>query len=343
MNVLSLFDGISCGQLALQKADIEYKNYFASEIEKAPMQIAKQNFPNTQHIGDVRLLDVPDGLQIDLLIGGSPCQSFSFAGKKNGMTTKCELEITNLDDYLKLKAENFKFEGQSYLFWEYVRLLKQANPKYFLLENVPMAEKWENIINQALGCKPVCINSACVSAQNRKRLYWTNIDFDKSFIENDSNLQLGHIIEDEDNLIDFAATSTIDFKLLKQQLEQTFDDGLLNEHMSNDDWTKRALKKRKGTPAYKKLFVQLRSLHHKSSCLTASGQHLSNSGSTNIVYITKNNKIAIRALNAIECERLQTVPDNYTARVSKGKRIAMLGNGWTVDVIANILKGIKKK
>ena len=338
MKVLSLFDGMSCGQIALQKAGIIYSDYFASEIEKAPMQVAKANFPNMHHIGDVRLLNVPENLQIDLLIGGSPCQSFSFAGKRNGMTTKCELEIKTLGEYLKLKEEGFEFEGQSYLFWEYMRLAYQAKPKWFLLENVIMDAKWEAIISEALNCKPVFINSNSVSAQNRKRLYWTNIPFDASFAEKESELQLGHIIEEEN--IDFQLTSTIEFKKLKAQLEQTFIDGLLFEHIEKNVWTERVFKKDRNTLAYRKLFSQLKSLFDKSNCLTTSGQNFSNSGSTNIVFITKEGKLNIRPLNPTECERLQTVPDGYTKGVSRNKRIAMLGNGWTVDIIANIFKGI---
>lgn len=338
MNVLSLFDGISCGQLALKKAGIDYSNYFASEIEKAPMQVAKKNFPNTTHIGDVRLLNVPENLEIDLLIGGSPCQSFSFAGKRNGMTTKCELEIKTLGEYLKLKEENFEFEGQSYLFWEYMRLAYQAKPKWFLLENVLMNSKWKDVISEALNCKPVFINSNSVSAQNRKRLYWTNIPFDSSFAEKESELQLGHIVSEEN--IDFQLTSTIEFKKLKEQLEQTFIDGLLFEHIERNTWTERVFKKDKNTLAYRKTFSQMKSLFDKSNCLTTSGQSFTNTGSTNIVFVTKEGKLNIRPLNPTECERLQTVPDGYTEGVSRNKRIAMLGNAWTVDVIANIFKGL---
>jgi DNA-cytosine methyltransferase len=175
MNVLSLFDGLSCGQIALKEAGFKVENYFASEIDKYAIQVTKHNFPNTIHLGSVVDVDGYKLPKIDLLIGGSPCQSFSFAGKRKGMSTKCETEILTLDHYLKLKSEGFEFEGQSYLFWEYMRLLNEVKPKYFLLENVEMGEKWEKVLSRAIGVNGIHINSALVSAQNRKRIYWTNI------------------------------------------------------------------------------------------------------------------------------------------------------------------------
>ena len=154
MNVLSLFDGMSCGQLALQKANIHVDNYFASEIEVPAIKVAKHNFPDMIHLGDVTEIKGEDLPKIDLLIGGSPCQGFSFAGKQ-----------LNFDD------------ERSVLFFEYVRLLKECKPKYFLLENVNMKQEYQDVINNELGCRPIEINSRLVSAQNRVRLYWTNIPF----------------------------------------------------------------------------------------------------------------------------------------------------------------------
>ena len=148
MNVLSLFDGMSCGQIALNKAGVSYSNYFASEIEQPPMAVTMRNYPNTKQIGDVTKvssLDLPD---IDLLIGGSPCQGFSFAGKQ-----------LNFDD------------PRSILFFEFVRLKNELNPKFFLLENVKMKKEYQDIISQYLGVQPILINSSLVSAQNRERLY----------------------------------------------------------------------------------------------------------------------------------------------------------------------------
>lgn len=175
MNILSLFDGISCGQVALNRAGIKYDKYFASEIDKHAIKVTMKNFPNTIQLGSVVDVDASKLPKIDLIIGGSPCQSFSFAGKRKGMATKDEQEILTLEQYMKLKSEGYEFEGQSYLFWEYMRLLTELKPKYFFLENVEMGEKWERVLSFTIGVKPLRINSNLVSAQNRKRLYWTNI------------------------------------------------------------------------------------------------------------------------------------------------------------------------
>lgn len=179
MNVLSLFDGMSCGQQALERASIKVDNYYASEIDKHAISITQKNYPNTIQLGSVVNVDVHTLDKIDLLIGGSPCQSFSFAGKRKGMSTKDEIEILSMDQYLELKEQNFEFEGQSYLFWEYMRILtdlRKINPDIkFLLENVMMGEKWEKVLSRAIGVNPIEINSSLVSAQNRRRLYWTNI------------------------------------------------------------------------------------------------------------------------------------------------------------------------
>lgn len=145
MNVLSLFDGCSGGQQALERAGIKYNKYYASEIDKFAIQVTQHNYPNTIQIGSVVDVDVTKLEPIDLLIGGSPCQSFSFAGKRNGMTTSCNEEIYTLDRYLELKADGFQFEGESYLFWEFMRILtdiRKYNPNVlFLLENVEMGAK----------------------------------------------------------------------------------------------------------------------------------------------------------------------------------------------------------
>jgi len=180
MNVLSLFDGMSCGQQALDRLGIKVDNYFASEIDKYAIQVTMANYPNTIQLGSVVNVDGYSLPKIDLLLGGSPCQSFSFAGKRKGMSTKCETEILTLEHYLELKTEGYEFEGQSYLFWEYMRLLNECKPTYFLLENVEMGEKWEKVLSKAIGVNGIHINSALVSAQNRKRIYWTNIGMQPS-------------------------------------------------------------------------------------------------------------------------------------------------------------------
>jgi DNA-cytosine methyltransferase len=178
-NVVSLFDGMSCLQLALNSAGIKPTKYYASEIDKYAMQVTMANFPDTIQIGDVRNVKGSDLGFVHILGGGSPCQSFSFAGKRKGMATKCDVEILTLAHYLELKNQNFEFEGQSYLFWEYMRILEELrviNPNIkFLLENVLMGEKWQKILTRAIGINPIKINSALLSAQNRQRLYWNNI------------------------------------------------------------------------------------------------------------------------------------------------------------------------
>jgi len=148
MNVLSLFDGMSCGQIALNDANIKYDNYFASEIDSHAIKISLKNYPNTKHLGDVTKITSESLPKIDLLFGGSPCQSFSRAGDNKG------------------------FEGKSGLFWEFVRILKEVKPTYFLLENVVMKKEWKDIISEALEVQPIEVNSNLISSQNRKRLYW---------------------------------------------------------------------------------------------------------------------------------------------------------------------------
>lgn len=333
INVLSLFDGMSCGHLGLDDAQIKVNQYIASEIDKPAITVTQDNYPNTKQVGDVRNVHIANlGIEIDnqslsmrvievipdLLIGGSPCQSFSFLGKKKGMSTKEKMEITSLDQYLELKSMGWEFEGQSYLFWEYVRILREClwlNPKLkFLLENVGMEEKWERIISTTLGVNPIYIDSGLVCGQTRNRLYWTNIGMKPmglfGYLQSEisqpkpMNIQLKDILEDE-----------VDEKYFLKE-------GQLNWLMGKS-----------GQQSIKKGFTSIDKT--KASCLTKRAQK-----SWNCNYVTKNGKI--RNLTPIEYERLQTVPDNYTSAVKDSDRYEMLGNGWTVKIISHIFKYIKQ-
>lgn len=209
----SLFDGMSCGQQAINRLGVKNYTYFSSEIDKYAMQVTRYNYPDTIFIGsvtDIEIVSYRNGAILVnnkyivdpkkvILIGGSPCQGFSFAGKQKGASTKCNIEITQLEQYLGLKKDNFEFEGQSYLFWEYIRIkreLEKYNPNLlFLLENVKMTKKWESVFNDAVGVKPTQINSSLVSAQNRVRLYWSNLGEDINQPE-DRGIYLRDVIED---------------------------------------------------------------------------------------------------------------------------------------------------
>ena len=304
-NVLSLFDGMSCGQLAMKKAGINVDNYFASEVDEHAIKVTMNNFPETIQMGDVRDLNSTNpifGGDDTILIGGSPCQNFSFAGTNKGMTTKTEIEVTTLDQYLELKNDNFDFEGQSYLFWEYVRILRELKPKYFLLENVKMANKWKTLISDVMGVQPIQINSSLVSGQSRERLYWTNIPNVKQ--PDDRKILLRDVLQ-PDSDIDLAK-----FSLSEKAID----------YMGRD---------RNGKPRWE---YHHNHLDGKASCLTA---NMFKGVPYGVI------KEYLRRLTPIECERLQCVPDNYTDCVSNTQRYRMIGNGWTIDVIAHILKGIK--
>ena len=327
---------MSCGQLALKKSGIIVENYYASEIEKRSISVTQANFPKTVQIGDVRALKVPEGLKIDLLIGGSPCQSFSFAGNNKGMSTSCDVEILTLPQYLDLKKKGFEFSGQSYLFWEFVRLAYEAKPRFIFLENVVMPKKWEKVISDTLGLEPVFFNSINLTGQSRKRLYWTNLKMEPAPF---AKVSIGDIVSAED--CDFQKTSNLDTVKIKALVKKHFADGCLNGWIDEGQETLRFFKKRVGTLAYKKAISQMKSFYQNANCLTTSGQNISNSGSTNIFYITKAGKLKIRPLNPVECERLQGVPEGYTDHCSRNQRIAMLGNGWTVPVISQFFNSLK--
>ena len=414
MNVLSLFDGMSCGQIALDQLGIPVDKYFAAEIDKHAIKVAKANYPDMVHLGDVREVrtkhnalhamnenGVGELYDIDLLIGGSPCQGFSFAGQQ-----------LNFDD------------PRSMLFFEYVRLLKALNPRYFLLENVKMKKESQDIISEYLGVEPIEINSNLVSAQNRRRLYWTNIPVDG--LPEDKGIVLADILEDgftdrdksyclDASYYKGGGASNVRLYFEKSRRQIVFGSGdnrldvtgarIVNRRLDKDGKRKdndksikpqARLELRKDNKAGCLTTVQKDSVvaktnssgmnivgeanikgresirrvygtDGKSPTLTAStGGHtqpkilqkargynkgglkalngktptLSTSSWEHNNHLTLDEGTTWRKLSPVECERLQTVPDGYTDHVSNTQRYKMLGNGWTVDVIKHIMKGM---
>jgi len=303
MNVLSLFDGMSCGRIALERAGIQVDNYYASEIDKYAITIAKKNYPDTQHIGDVTQVNAADLPQIDLLIGGSPCQGFSFAGKQ-----------LNFDD------------PRSALFFEYVRLLKETKPTYFLLENVRMKKQFKDVITSYLGVEPIMINSALLSAQNRVRFYWTNIP--NVTVPDDKGIVLKDIIEC--GAVDRDKSHCLDANYFKGGNLKSYFEKHRRQLVFSNDRLCREPKILQIPHGYNKGGLK----ENKSPSMTTSSWQHNN-------HLTYDEGLTYRKLSPIECERLQTVPENYTEGVSNTQRYKMLGNGWTVDVIAHILKSIK--
>ena len=287
MKVLSLFDGISCGMVALERAGIPVEKYYASEIDENAIKISRSNYPDIIQVGDVTKISYKNGIlyteygdyevgEIDIVMGGSPCQDMS-----------------------SVNDEGKGLEGEkSGLFFQFKRIIDEINPKYFLLENVvPRKQCDKDKITETLGVEPVCINSGDVSAQNRPRRYWAKFNINKPSETNNTTVM--DIIEDKD-----------DFK--------SEYPNWLNLKWGN-----------------KTRFDSLFDCNGKASCLTASmwkGQKAS---------YTKNNKGQVHKFTPLECERLQTLPENYTVCVSNTNRYKAIGNGWTVDVIAYILSYLK--
>lgn len=269
MNVLSLFDGMSCGQIALERAGIKVDRYFASEIKSHGIEVTQHNYPNTIQLGDVTKIKYSGNHKIHLMIGGTPCQDFSQANRvRDGLNG-----------------------SKSKLFWEYIRLLNEVKPTYFLLENVKMKKESQDYISSVLGVEPIRINSKLVSAQMRDRLYWTNIPNVTQPPKVDVNLQ--------SILTDGYTTKEKAYCLLESE-----------SRPQSTNWKRFRRWRKKG-------FV-------------------------NIVFETPDlNIFKNRVLNQTELERLQTVPDGYTSILTRNQAACLLGDGWTVDVIAHIFKGLK--
>lgn len=288
LKVLSLFDGISCGQVALERAGIPIEVYYASEIDKYAIQITQKNYPNTIQLGDVTKLD---GKQfegkIDLLIGGSPCQSLSITMSQ---TRK------NLD-------------GKSKLFFEYVRILKEVKPKYFLLENVSsMKDECKQVITKYMGVEPIFINSNCFAAQDRPRLYWTNIPV---------------------NVMDLTECSLCLEDIMETDVEEKYFYNCSFDYLG--DKSVCAMLHINGHDILKRVHSPKFKCHALTTC---------GGGNTQKKVMDKGRP---RKLTPLEYERLQTLPDNYTAGISNSHRYTTLGNGWTVDVITHIFNFLKEK
>lgn len=410
MKVVNYFDGMGCGREALKRINIFPEIYFGAEIDKYAIKIAEKNHPDIVSIGDVTRVNFDELGIVDLAMAGSPCQGFSFSGKQLNFT-----------------------DPRSRLFFNFVDLLSAKNPKYFLLENVKMKKEYQDIISKYMGVEPVEINSSLFSAQNRKRLYWTNIPFKKEI--EDKGIMLRDILLTDGDPICYSSSGRgngkVHFRLSDNDKAHTltksgytnrsftgvmekkpsengliytgsFEDGRLYNNgngarnfrqgyrvyssKGKASTLTSATKGGLGAPtglyeievdeAKRNEFLDMiESLNHsekalaymnktvkdgrthwdfghassmeddKSHCLTA---NIRKGVPYNVLVDSlpekgkpKLNPSIFRKLHPIECERLQTLPDNYTEGVSNSQRYKMLGNGWTVDVIAHILKGIK--
>jgi DNA-cytosine methyltransferase len=353
--VLSLFDGMSCGQIALERLGVKVKAYYASEIDKFAIKVAKKNYPNTIHIGDVCQVRASDLPKIDLLIGGSPCQGFSFAGKQLAF-----------DD------------PRSRLFFEFLRLKNECNPTFYMLENVPMKKHFEHIISRYLGVAPIEICSSRVSAQKRERLYWTNIANEPYGLFGFMRCAIPQPKDRGILLRDVLEPNAPEKYCLSEKMLQyfsnraaNFNKGVVNIRDINgkascvtasssscdisdnfialDTGLKKLRDQSKARcltvggnsgGAHSDMIIISEIMGNKANTLTpdaylATGQR--NRDEQGRAVLTSICDRRLRRLTPTECERLQTVPDGYTAGVSDTQRYNMLGNGWTVDVIAHIL------
>ncbi len=293
IRVLSLFDGLSCGQIALNRAGFKIDNYDAYEIDKYAISITQKNFPKTNQKGNVFEAKFA---QADLLIGGSPCTHWSIS-KRNRETTSCGLGFD--------------------LFREYVRALEESNARYFIYENnYGIHQDIQNEISKALGVEPILIDSSLVSAQQRKRLYWTNIPFE---LPKEKQIYVKDILENTEEGRVFG-----EFTFNGKQDFTGYADRLLRIGQIGKGW--------QGQRIY--------NINGKTVNLTANGG--GQGAKTGLYLVDYNNIKIVRKLTCLEAERAQTIPDGYTIGVSDTQRYKMIGNGWTIDVIVAILKGLKK-
>lgn len=300
MNVLSLFDGMSCGQIALNLSGIKYNKYFASEIKENAIKVTQHNYPDTIQLGDVRDVKASDLPKIDLLIGGSPCQDLSQANKSR----------TGLDGL------------KSGLFFEYYRLFKELSPTYFLLENVSMSDKDYMLISDMMGTEPIRINSELVSAQLRDRSYWTNIG--GGYYDLFGNRKCGIPLPKDKNI------------RLQDILECGFTDRQKSravlESESRPLRTPVKMFHRYYSTGFTTLVFKDQETYSKMVEMYNNGKH------RDPIFHPDN----LRYLSQTELEKLQTVPNGYTGILKRDEAASLLGDGWTVDVIAHILNYIKQ-
>jgi DNA-cytosine methyltransferase len=328
MNVLSLFDGMSGGQLALQKAGLQVDKYYSCEIDEYAQSVTRYNFPDTIFLGDVTKVDFSKLKDIDLVIGGSPCQDLSFA-KGNGKG----------------------LEGsRSSLFYKFVEAIEVCKPEYFFLENVKMKQEWKDIISDLLGVQPIFINSADFSAQQRQRLYWSNIPvyaWTPCQTKLQDILETGQVDRDKSHCLDanYFKGGNLKSYFEKHRRQLVFINPASIVSRRIDKLGKRqdynaAIPKMQTLEVHEKTKSRCVSTVSKDSLLSPlpEGRY-------------EANPLYYRKLTPIECERLQTVPDNYTSKgirdgkevkISNTQRYKMLGNGWTINVIAHIFESLRK-
>lgn len=311
--MLNLFSGLGGGRLSAERAGLKVKTEYYSEVDPYALKVMKKRFPDSIPVGDVRNLKAIDFVHVTMITAGSPCQNFSIMGKKKGMITITEIEVNSLKIYLKLKKEGYEFEGQSYLFWEFVRLyteiktlqIKMGLPVLdFLLENVKMTDKWVNVISKTVGVEPILINAALVSAQFRERLFWTSLEGVTQ--PKDLNIKLGDVIK---NAITGAGFRS---------------------------------RKINGITQYFKTYTK----NFKSNTiLTSIGSEGKKSGTNtrygNGHYLTKKGDVELFKIEHIEV--LQCLEKGYTnvKGVSNTQRIRMIGNAWCIGVTSHIMKYYK--
>lgn len=329
MRILSLFDGISCGMVALNRAGVPVDCYIAYEIDPYAIRVSQKNYPQIEHCGDVKEADFSQYEGFDVVMAGSPCQGFSIAGKQ-----------LNFED------------PRSRLYFEFERALREIKPKYFLLENVKMKKEIADIISERLGVQPVEINSNLVSAQNRKRLYWTNIP--GLVPPEDKNLVLSHIVHentgDDVDLEPYKVPFTDALKILDKEVYAGKIGYFRQDSQANRIYSIHG----KGVTLCGEAGGGAAKMgQYLFGCITPDrlekrqcGQRF-NDGKKFYTLTTQDKHGVlidgyIRKLTPIECERLQTLPDDYTEGIPEPQRYKCLGNGWTVDVIAHILRGIAR-